>query len=207
MVPLDSLLAGSPIQQRQTPRSWRSGAVVLCLLATAGCLSHRAETDATWTARHAEELRQAGQRLGVPVRPAAMVQFADAGMVLFTAPAANLETIPPARYPAGVDLGVAYLETLAPVVTEDSSEVKIPKGFYKLRAFSAKRGDSGPGSHLQLIDSSGGIVADLPAETVTDPGQGDGLERRKKLRGFHSVLVFVGYWDGAPMYAWLIQKS
>jgi hypothetical protein len=171
----------------------RSALLILAVLAAAGCLSPGAErTTAARTARHAQGLRQAGERLGVPLRTAEMVDLDDDGAEFLVAPASHLETIPADRYPAGVDLGVAYLDLPRPVAAQGSSSVHIPKGFYKLRAFTEKRGQTARvGGHAQLIDAASHVVADLPAEAVfpsLSKGGGNSVMYMKKLPG-HSVLI------------------
>jgi hypothetical protein len=174
-------------------RAWRYGLCILCVVAASGCLSRgAARTAAAGTARHAEELRQAGERLGVPVRTAQMVELADGGAELVAAPAIHLETIPATRYPAGIDLGVAYLDLPRPVVVQGSSNVNIQKGFYKLRAFTEEGRQTGRiGGHAQLIDAAGGIVADLPAEAVVQcsPSGGGGQALYMKKIPGNSVLI------------------
>lgn len=210
MVSSDISIADAPIEptneeksrapgvKRQTirvRRAWRSGLLVVCLLMTACCLSRGIDqTNAAWTARHAEELGEAGERLGVPVRTAAMAQFADRDAVLFAAPATDLAAIPTSRYAAGVDLGVAYLDILAPVAARDSSPVSIPRGFYKLRGFSEEARQSATvGGHAQLIDAAGTVVADLPAEgTHHSPElrqEGNVVIARQKIPGFNRFLL------------------
>ncbi len=121
-----------------------------------------------------------------------MVELADGGAELVAAPAIHLETIPATRYPAGVDLGVAYLDLPRPVVVQGSSNVNIPRGFYKLRAFTEDvRRPGRISGHAKLIDAAGGIVADLPVEAViqSPPSGGPGqVMYMKKIPG-HSVLI------------------
>ena len=173
--------------------SWRSGLWVLAVLAASGCLARGTErTTAASTARHADELRQAGERLGVPVRTAEMVDLRDDGAEFLVAPATHLETIPADRYPAGVDIGVAYLDLPRPVAAQGSSNVRIPRGFYKLRAFTEKGRQTGRiGGHAQLIDAASHVIADLPVEAVfQSPPQGgaDYVVYMKVIPG-HSALI------------------
>jgi hypothetical protein len=151
-------------------RFGRSALWVLCLLAAFGCRSGGADrTSAAWTARHSEELRQAGERLGVPVRTAGMVELSTGDTSLFAGPADNLGAIPTSS-PTGVDFGVAYVNLTNPVAAQGSSTVLIPKGYYRLRAFTEELRKTGAShGHGQLIDAAGSVAADLPAESFPSP--------------------------------------
>jgi hypothetical protein len=91
-----------------------------------------------------------------------MVQVTQNRATLFIAPAANLETIPATRYPDGVDLGVAYV---------DSRGKTLPRGFYKLRAVAASARQVGTvEGRVQLVNMESQVVAKLPATNLTVKG-------------------------------------
>ena len=107
-----------------------------------------------WTTEQSKLIRQAGIRLGVPVRTERMVHFAQAGALWFAAPAANLESIPATELPRGVIVGVAYF---------DLPRQKFPKGFYKIRAFADVKQVGRVKGRVQIINDKGGIVGESPA--------------------------------------------
>jgi hypothetical protein len=137
-------------------------AMMSCFLIVATC-TYGCRTDGVAGGSQARQLRQAGEQFGLPVRTEEMVQLAEGGTTMFLAPAASLDTIPATRYPAGVDLGIAYLDL--PVSGERSSGKALPKGFYKLRAiaFHAEKVGKVDG-RIQLVDKQGRLAAELPAE-------------------------------------------
>jgi len=107
-----------------------------------------------WPAAQAELVRQAGQRLRVPVRTDRMANFAQPGVSWFAAPAANLETIPATELPRGVDIGVAYF---------DLPGQKFPKGFYKIHAVADVKLVGRVEGKAQLINEKGETVGEVPA--------------------------------------------
>jgi len=150
-------------------RSLKSGLLALALLAAVGaggCAMGGAKPAAGGPRKlEAGDLREAGQRLGVPIRPAGMLHLSQGRATLSAAPAANLETIDPPRYASGVDLGVAYLDLPGKVDVGGASRVPIPQGFYKLRAFADDVRQVGKtGGHVDLLNAQGRTVAQLPAE-------------------------------------------
>ncbi len=163
--------SGTLSRIRSTPHEKRLralrcfGFLSLCLLAV-GCKIGRPEpTTAAWTVQQARELRQAGERLGVPVRTEGMAGLTEGSAALFAAPAVNLETVPAARYAEGVDLGVAYFDLPGPLALQGSSSLNVPKGFYKLRVFTDKgRQPEDLRGHLELIDAQGRTVVVLPTD-------------------------------------------
>lgn len=153
----------------RTSRSLKSGLLALVLLAAlgaGGCAMGGAKPSEGWTRKpDAGDLREAGKRLGVPIRSEGMIQFAQGGATLFAAPAANLETIAAPRYASGVDLGIAYLDLPGPVDAGGASPVRIPRGFYKLRAVADEVRQVGKvGGHVQLVNAEGRILAELPVD-------------------------------------------
>jgi hypothetical protein len=119
-----------------------------------------------WQQEQADQIQQAGRRLGVPVRTTRMVHFAQNGATFLTAPAANLETIPATQLPRGIDLGVAYL---------DAPRQAIPTGYYRLRVFGRPRGVGTTDARLQWIGMNGRVAAEVPAtvevSSMTLPAQ------------------------------------
>jgi hypothetical protein len=125
-------------------------------LPATGCRSTTRGFDnaSRWTAAQAELLRGAGERLGVPVRTEAMLNLAQGGASLSTAPAANFETIPATELPRGVTFAVA---------TVDSPDQGVPKGTYALRAFAEPRQVGTVEGRVQLVDAGGRVAGELPA--------------------------------------------
>lgn len=99
-------------------------------------------------------LREAGQRMGVPVRAERAVTVAQGGATFLTAPAANLEGIPATELPRGVNVGVAYV---------DSAQASYTPGFYTLRAFAEPRQPGTVEGRLDLLDVNQNVVTTLPA--------------------------------------------
>jgi hypothetical protein len=161
--------ATAEIRSSRIPRSLKSGLLALALLAAVGaggCAASGAKPAEGWSRKpDVGDLREAGKRLGVPIRSEGTLQFTQRGATLLAAPAANLETIAPPRYASGVDLGVAYLDLPGPVDAGGTSRVRIPKGFYKLRAFADEVRQVGKvGGHVQLMNAEGRVLAELPAD-------------------------------------------
>jgi hypothetical protein len=106
------------------------------------------------TAEQAKLIHQAGERMKVPVRTERMVYVAQAGALLVSAPAANLEGIPATELPHGVNLGISYF---------DLPGQKIPKGYYKMRVLADVKQVGRIEGRVQIINAKGEIVAQLPA--------------------------------------------
>lgn len=99
-------------------------------------------------------LRQAGERLQVPVRTESTVHFAQDGVSWFAASAANLESLPATELSGGVNVGVAYF---------DLPDQKFPKGFYKIRASADVKQVGRVDAKGQLINDKGEIVGEMRA--------------------------------------------
>jgi hypothetical protein len=162
-------------ERQENVQGWSGRRVTMLgvLLVAAAC----AWGCTTGTYGQARQLREAGERLGLPVRSEGMVQFTEGGATMFLAPAVSLDAIPATRYPDGVDLGIAYLDL--PPSARRASGGALPKGFYKLRGFAASANQVGPvDGKIQLIDGKGRVVAELPASlqirslTVPPPSPG-----------------------------------
>src|SRR5437763_1827734 len=128
---------------------------ILALLAP-GCQMNRQTevSGANCIATQAELIRQAGVRLGLPVRTERMAHYAQSGATWYAAAAVNLETIPATELAHGVNAGIAYF---------DLPGQKFPKGFYKMRAFATVTQVGRFEGKGQLVNEKGEIVAELPA--------------------------------------------
>jgi hypothetical protein len=131
-----------------------------------GCSSSRSAAprtiaDATkqWTSETERMLRDEANRLGVPLQTTPMVHYAQWGAAFYTAPAAGLETVAPADFSRGVNLGVAYV---------DSPGQSFPAGYYSLRAYADPRQPGDVDGRLQIIDTSGKVAAEVPATLTVD---------------------------------------
>jgi hypothetical protein len=134
-------------------RFTRRSCLLLPLLAVGACETREAE-GAGWTQTQADQIRRAGEQLGIPVRTDRMVHFAQGGATFFTAPAESLETVPAAALPRGVNLGVAYLD-----IPGDS----LAAGFYGLQVFADPRQVGTVAGRLQWIGADGKVAAEVPA--------------------------------------------
>lgn len=128
------------------------------------------DPSANCTKERADMIRQAGERLGTPVRTDTMVQLAEGASLSFIAPAANLETSPATELRRGVNIGVAYL---------DSSRGRVPTGYYRLRALADVRRVGTLRGRIQLLDAGGRVAAEL---TATVEVQSLTLPRQSKNR-------------------------
>jgi hypothetical protein len=133
-----------------------------CLLAVsiitpidAQVVTRKAAGSENWTTAQSKLIRQAGKRLGVPVRTERMVHFAQASASWFAASAASLERTPATELPRGVNVGVAYF---------DLPGQKFPKGFYKMRVFADVKQVGQVDGRAQLINEKGKIVGELRAK-------------------------------------------
>jgi hypothetical protein len=99
-------------------------------------------------------IRQAGDRLGVPVRGERIARFTQGTESMFVAPAANLASVPATTFPAGVNIGAAYF---------DMPSQSIPKGFYKLKAIADIKTVGKTVGRVQLIGETGSVASELPA--------------------------------------------
>jgi hypothetical protein len=160
------------------------------ILGATGCRTTYGASTASWTQAQAVQLQKAGDRLNVPVRTEAMVQFAQFGSTIFAAPAANLETVSAARYAEGVDLGVAYIDTPGDAAAGGSAL----KDFYKIRAFASGAPAAGRvEGRVQLIDAGGRAVSELPATIEFQAPQASSNER--------SLVLLSGQPTDAPALA------
>lgn len=139
----------------------RSAQVSLLILGSLAVVAYGQRTSSgieagskKWTAAQSESIRQAGKRLGVPVRTERMVHFAQSGASWFAAAAAKLETTPATELTHGVNVGVAYF---------DLPGQKFPKGFYKMRVFADVKQVGRVEARGQIVNDKGEIVGELPA--------------------------------------------
>ena len=100
------------------------------------------------------QLLQAAGEAGVAVNPDDIATSVGEGVTVATTTIAGYETVPVSALPGGVNAGFLYL---------DAVDSGIPKGFYTVRA-SANAPTIGefPGK-VDLVSSSGEVVASLPA--------------------------------------------
>lgn len=103
---------------------------------------------------HTELLRQASERLGVPVRTERLVTVSQGGATFISAPAANLESVPATQLPQGVNVAVAYL---------DSPGQRYPAGFYTLRAVADARQPGTVEGRMQVVDANRQVAGEIPA--------------------------------------------
>jgi hypothetical protein len=139
---------------RRAPRYLIILAVFLSIF-TGGCYSTGAlsrPTDSVKT--HADLIRQASERLGVPIRTERMVTVSQGGATFLTAPAANLESVPATELPRGVDVAVAYL---------DSPGQTYPAGFYILHGVANAQQPGTVEGRIQLLDANRRVAGDIPA--------------------------------------------
>lgn len=137
-------------------RPFAATLIVLSLFALA-CNTTRPTAPILGTAlQHAQaaQIREAGQRLGVPVQLDRMTYVSQANAALLTAPVQGLENVPATALPNGVDVAVAYL---------DSPGQRYPAGYYRLRGVAQPREPGTVQGTLQVIDSGNTVVAELPA--------------------------------------------
>jgi len=127
----------------------RVAVLALIFIAVVGCHT----TTPPSAQSQADALRQAGERLGLPIRASSMASITSGGTTIITAPAANLETVPATELPRGINLAVAYLDGAAPV----------PRGYYRLRAYADNvRLGTIPG-RIELLDGTGRVVGEVLA--------------------------------------------
>jgi len=99
-------------------------------------------------------IRQAGERLRVPVRTEQMVHFAQGDASWWVAPAVSLESSQPTELLGGIDIGVGYFALPGQ---------KFPKGFYKIRAFADAKQVGQVKGRVQIVNEKGEITTELPA--------------------------------------------
>jgi len=150
-----------------------------------------------WTKTTEVLLRDAGDRLGVPLQTKQMVHYAQWGASFYTAPAADFDNVPATALPRGVNVGVAYV---------DSPGQSYPKGYYSLRAFANPTGIGDTEGKLQLIDTAGKVAAEMPATYTIASINGNGspiggtdisvaaVRTANGLNGFHLTCYSNGSW-------------
>jgi hypothetical protein len=99
-------------------------------------------------------IRQAGDRLGVPVRGERIARLTQGTESMFVAPAANLASVPATAFAGGVSIGAAYF---------DMPSQGIANGFYKLKAIASIKAVGKTVGRVQLIGDAGSVAAELPA--------------------------------------------
>jgi hypothetical protein len=109
---------------------------------------------AIWPRTQAEEIRKAGDRLGVPVETENMVSFAQSGTTFTTATARAWRTTAATELPRGINFAVAYL---------DSPGQRFSPGFYTLRAFAEPHGVGTVAGRIQVINAAGEVAGEVPA--------------------------------------------
>jgi hypothetical protein len=140
-------------------------AVVFVGLLGNGCHTARPITSySSWAQQQGEELRKAGERLGVPVETAGMLNFSQGRSTFSTATARSWRTTPATDLPGGVNFAVAWL---------DSPGQKFPAGYYALRAFAEPRELGMINGRIQILDASRVVVGEVPAtfdiQSLTTP--------------------------------------
>ena len=109
---------------------------------------------AIWPRAQAEDIRKAGERLGVPVETENMVSFAQSGTTFTTATARAWRTTAATELPRRIDFAIAYL---------DSPGQRFAAGFYTLRAFAEPRGVGTVPGRIQVINAAGEVAGEVPA--------------------------------------------
>lgn len=131
--------------------------IAVAALVASGCSSSSrggGSTVIVWPRGQAEEIRKAGDRLGVPVETENMVSFAQSGTTFTTATARAWRTTAATELPRGINFAVAYL---------DSPGQRFSPGFYTLRAFAEPRGVGTVPGRIQVINAAGEVAGEVAA--------------------------------------------
>lgn len=126
----------------------------LTIVTVLSCKTTNTTTVPNWRESQIVAIREAGARMGIPIRTERVVSVARERTLLITAPAVNLEDIPATALRQGADIAVAYV---------DSPGSRVPKGFYKLRAFADVRATGTIAGRIDFVDVAGKVVAEVPS--------------------------------------------